>query len=59
MKAYTPDFSLAVEGVAGNCPAGEIYADIDCDKRIVRKVHWRSSADFFGRKKIKTANETV
>jgi uncharacterized metal-binding protein len=25
MKAHTPDFSLAVEGVEGNCPAGEIY----------------------------------
>lgn len=26
MKAYTPDFSLQVEGVKGVCPAGEIYA---------------------------------
>lgn len=26
MDAYTPDFSLAVEGVKGYCPAGEAYA---------------------------------
>lgn len=26
MDAYTPDFSLAVEGVKGFCPAGEVYA---------------------------------
>ncbi|RZI40066.1 hypothetical protein EGT07_25820 [Herbaspirillum sp. HC18] len=26
MNAYTPDFSLAVEGVKGYCPAGEAYA---------------------------------
>ena len=26
MNAYTPDFSLAVEGVKGFCPAGEVYA---------------------------------
>ncbi len=27
MNAYTPDFSLAVDGVEGLCPAGEAYAD--------------------------------
>jgi uncharacterized metal-binding protein len=27
MKAYLPDFSLAVEGVKGYCPAGEAYAE--------------------------------
>jgi uncharacterized metal-binding protein len=26
MDAYTPDFSLAVEGVKGFCPAGEAFA---------------------------------
>jgi hypothetical protein len=26
MNAYTPDFSLAVQGVEGHCPAGEVYA---------------------------------
>lgn len=26
MDAYTPDFSLDVEGVKGHCPAGETYA---------------------------------
>lgn len=27
MNAYSPDFSLAVEGVKGYCPAGEAYAE--------------------------------
>jgi len=27
MNAYTSDFSLAVEGVKGSCPAGEAYAN--------------------------------
>jgi uncharacterized metal-binding protein len=26
MEAYTPDFTLAVEGVKGYCPAGEAFA---------------------------------
>ena len=26
MEAYTPDFSLEVQGVKGLCPAGEVYA---------------------------------
>jgi uncharacterized metal-binding protein len=27
MVAYTPDFTLEVEGVKGVCPAGEVYAN--------------------------------
>jgi hypothetical protein len=27
MTVYTPDFSLAVDGVKGLCPAGEAYAE--------------------------------
>lgn len=35
MDAYTPDFSLAVEGVKGFCPAGEVYAKRNiADRRI-------------------------
>ena len=35
MNAYTPDFSLAVEGVKGYCPAGEAYAKKNIvDKKI-------------------------
>lgn len=26
METYTPDFSLEVQGVQGNCPVGELYA---------------------------------
>ena len=26
MEDYTPDFSVAVQGVNGFCPAGEVYA---------------------------------
>jgi hypothetical protein len=26
MEDYTPDFSVAVQGVKGFCPAGEVYA---------------------------------
>jgi hypothetical protein len=26
MGDYTPDFSIAVQGVKGSCPAGEAYA---------------------------------
>jgi hypothetical protein len=33
MNAHTPDFSLAVQGVKGLCPAGESYAT----KQIARK----------------------
>lgn len=34
MEAYTPDFSLAVQGVKGFCPAGETYAK----QQIARKT---------------------
>lgn len=35
MSAYTPDFSLPVEGVRGLCPAGEAYARQNiADKKI-------------------------
>jgi uncharacterized metal-binding protein len=35
MNPHTPDFSLAVEGVEGHCPAGEIYAQQNIvDKKI-------------------------
>ncbi len=35
MTAYTADFSLAVEGVKGVCPAGEAYAERNiADKKI-------------------------
>ena len=35
MDAYTPDFSLAVEGVKGFCPAGEAFAKrAIADKKI-------------------------
>lgn len=35
MNAYTPDFALAVEGVNGYCPAGEVYAEQNiADKKI-------------------------
>jgi uncharacterized metal-binding protein len=35
MNVYTPDFSLAVDGVKGLCPAGEAYAEQNIsDKRI-------------------------
>lgn len=35
MNVYTPDFSLAVDGVKGLCPAGEAYAEQNIsDNRI-------------------------
>jgi uncharacterized metal-binding protein len=35
MVQYTPDFTLEVEGVAGVCPAGEVYAkQTIADKKI-------------------------
>ena len=33
MDNYTPDFSLNVQGVKGFCPAGEVYAKQQMDKR--------------------------
>jgi hypothetical protein len=32
MDAYTPDFSLDVQGVKGFCPAGEVYAKQQIEK---------------------------
>lgn len=35
MNAYTPDFTLQVEGVKGYCPAGEKYAaQMAAEKKI-------------------------
>lgn len=35
MNTYTPDFSLAVEGIKGVCPIGEVYAKQNIiDKKI-------------------------
>ena len=33
MQPYTPDFSLKVEGVKGLCPAGELWAKEQIEKR--------------------------
>ena len=33
MDAYTPDFSLDVQGVKGFCPAGEVYAKQQIEKQ--------------------------
>ena len=35
MNAYTPDFSLKVEGVKGFCPAGEVYAKSQIEKKTI------------------------
>ncbi len=35
MEAYTPDFSLKVEGVKGLCPAGEVWAKEQIAKRTI------------------------
>jgi len=35
MDAYTPDFSLAVQGVKGSCPVGETYAKQQIAKRTM------------------------
>jgi len=35
MTAYTPDFSLDVEGVKGYCPAGETYAKEQIAKKSI------------------------
>ena len=35
MEAYTPDFSLQVEGVKGFCPAGEVYAKQQIEKKTI------------------------
>lgn len=33
MDAYTPDFALEVQGVKGFCPAGEVYAKEQIEKK--------------------------
>ena len=35
MNAYTPDFSLEVQGVKGFCPAGETYAKQQIAKKAI------------------------
>jgi hypothetical protein len=35
MNAYTPDFSLEVQGVKGLCPAGEAYAKQQIAKKTI------------------------
>jgi uncharacterized metal-binding protein len=35
MNAYTPDFSLEVQGIKGACPAGEIYAKQQIAKKTI------------------------
>ena len=35
MEAYTPDFSLKVQGVKGYCPAGETYAKQQIAKKSI------------------------
>ena len=35
MEAYTPDFSVTVQGVKGLCPAGEVYAKRNISDRKI------------------------
>jgi len=35
METYTPDFSLQVQGVKGFCPAGEVYAKQQIEKKTI------------------------
>ena len=35
MKTHTPDFSLQVQGVKGFCPAGEVYAKKQIEKKTI------------------------
>jgi uncharacterized metal-binding protein len=35
MKAHTPDYSLQVQGVKGFCPAGEVYAKQQIEKKTI------------------------
>jgi hypothetical protein len=35
MKTHTPDFSLKVGGVKGFCPAGEVYAKQQMEKKTI------------------------
>jgi len=59
MNAYTPDFSLAVEGVKGLCPVGETYAEqnitdkktpvLSCEGPCIRGEIARLAANFVTR----------
>jgi uncharacterized metal-binding protein len=35
MDAYSPDFSLEVQGIKGFCPAGEVYAKQQIEKKTL------------------------
>ena len=35
MQPYTPNFSLKVQGVKGYCPAGEVYAKEQIEKKTI------------------------
>lgn len=35
MDSYTPDFSLEVQGVKGFCPAGEVYAKQQLERKTI------------------------
>ena len=35
METHTPDFSLQVQGVKGFCPAGEVYAKKQIEKKTI------------------------
>jgi uncharacterized metal-binding protein len=35
METYTPDFSLKVQAVKGYCPAGEVYAKQQMEKKTI------------------------
>jgi uncharacterized metal-binding protein len=60
MNAYMPDFSLAVEGVKGYCPAGEAYAEqniankkipvLSCEGPCIRGEIARLAANMVARK---------
>src|SRR6266545_3450790 len=56
MNAYTPDFSVDVQGVKGTCPAGEAYANrniadqntpvLSCEGPCIRGEIARLAANF-------------
>ena len=35
METHSPDFSLQVQGVKGSCPAGEVYAKQQIEKKTI------------------------
>ena len=35
METHTPNFSLQVQGVKGICPAGEVYANKQIEKKTI------------------------